>query len=60
MKKQQRAQGIAEYALILGFIVIVAMGSILVFGEQIGSWWENITKAFTNQGTVSVIPPVIR
>jgi Flp pilus assembly pilin Flp len=58
MKKQQRAQGIAEYALILGFIVIVAMGSILVFGEQIGAWWSNITKSFQNQGQVSVIPPI--
>jgi Flp pilus assembly pilin Flp len=58
MKKQQRAQGIAEYALILGFIVIVAMGSILVFGEQIGAWWSSITKSFTNQGNISVIPPI--
>lgn len=58
MKKQQRAQGIAEYALILGFIVIVAMGSILVFGKQIGSWWSSITMSFSNQGNISVIPPV--
>jgi Flp pilus assembly pilin Flp len=52
MKKQQRAQGIAEYALILGFIVIVAMGSILLFGEQIGQWWSAITKSFQNQGNI--------
>jgi Flp pilus assembly pilin Flp len=43
MKNKQRAQGIAEYALILGFIVMIAMGSIILFGEQIGSWWSTIT-----------------
>lgn len=51
MKKKQRAQGIAEYALILGFIVMMAMGGILLFGNQIKGWWDQITA---NAGKYSV------
>ena len=52
--RARRAQGIAEYALIILFIVLVAAVGIVVFGKDLGNLFNSIGGAFS-KCTVSKI-----
>lgn len=45
--KHKPGQGLAEYALILGLIAIIAIVSLLFLGGQISTFLSNIGEALT-------------
>lgn len=53
-----RAQGIAEYALIILFVVLVAAVALAFLGNNLGNLLNDIGKAFSNckPGTIGTRP----
>jgi Flp pilus assembly pilin Flp len=51
----ERGQGLAEYALILAFIAIVAIAALAFFGVQVSSLLDSEGSEFS--GVVSIITP---
>ncbi|OQB25548.1 MAG: Flp/Fap pilin component [Firmicutes bacterium ADurb.Bin182] len=40
--KDEDGQGMVEYGLIIGFVVIVIVAAVLIFGDKIGALFEDI------------------
>lgn len=46
--KDEEGQGLIEYVLIVGLIALVAVGAILLAGNQIRDVWKMITGQLGN------------
>jgi len=43
--KEEDGQGTAEYAIILGIVVVAALGMLLAFKGKLQSWWDIVMNA---------------
>ena len=43
--RQERGQGILEYSLIIALVVVVVLGTLILFGPQISSAFRTIGNA---------------
>ncbi len=50
--KQEKGQGLIEYALIILLVVIVVIAAISLLGPQIAQVYTNITTTLTQKGVV--------
>lgn len=41
--RNEKGQGMVEYALIIAFVAIIVIGAVTLFGEQIKTIFTNIT-----------------
>ena len=48
--RDQVGAGLGEYALLLAFIAILAIGGVTVFGVRLGELWQTIASAWTPSG----------
>lgn len=53
--KQQKGQGLVEYAIILALVAIVVIGAMRVFGPEIGNTFSSITNSLPG-GSVAAAP----
>jgi Flp pilus assembly pilin Flp len=44
--RDDRGQGLAEYALILGFVAVLCVGAVAFFGSQLASNYQNISTNY--------------
>ena len=49
IKKGERGQDLAEYALLIGFIALIAVMVVTLFGQQISTVFQNITDILGDQ-----------
>ena len=56
--KHARAQGIAEYGLIILFIVLIAAVALVFLGNNIGAFLNSIGGAFKNCAPVKLGDPL--
>ncbi len=49
--RDQVGASLGEYALLLAFIAILAIGGITLFGIQLGELWQTIATAWTPPGS---------
>ena len=49
-QRQEEAQGLAEYGLILALIAVVAVAALIVLGDEISSVLDEIGDAFGQGG----------
>jgi pilus assembly protein Flp/PilA len=47
-KKQEKGQGLVEYALILVLVAIVVIGALMILGPIIGNTFSTVNKSLTN------------
>ena len=52
-KRNEKAQGLVEYGLILALVSVVAIGGLMILGDGISTKFENIEKTMRGE----VIPP---
>jgi len=48
--RQEKAQGLVEYALILVLVAIVVIGILLLLGPVVGNVFSKVTQALLNPG----------
>lgn len=48
--KDERGQGMTEYALIIGVVAILLIGVLIAFRQQIAALFGDITTAVTDPG----------
>lgn len=52
-KKQEKGQGLVEYALILVLVAIVVIATLMVLGPIIGNVFSTINSSISNIGGVT-------
>lgn len=45
--KEEKGQGVIEYVLILGLIVILAVSSVALTGTSIKGLWEDVSQSIS-------------
>lgn len=45
LQRDQRGQGMVEYALVIAFVAIVVLGAVTLFGTQLSALFTSITNA---------------
>ncbi|MFZ5826345.1 MAG: Flp family type IVb pilin [Bacillota bacterium] len=48
--KREEGQGMVEYSLIIGLVVIAVIGLVALLGSQLSDIFESITGSLTNAG----------
>ena len=48
---EERAQGTTEYAILVGVLVVIAIGAIVALMDPINDLWNAITNGFDKLGT---------
>lgn len=56
-KKNEKGQGLVEYALILVLVAIVVIGTLTILGPSIGNVFSSINNSITNAGGGAAAAP---
>jgi Flp pilus assembly pilin Flp len=46
LRDDDRGQGLAEYGLILGFVAVLCVGAVVLFGSQLRGFYQNISTTY--------------
>jgi Flp pilus assembly pilin Flp len=44
--RDDRGQGLAEYALILGFVAVLCVGAVVYFGSQLLAQYQDVSSQY--------------
>jgi Flp pilus assembly pilin Flp len=44
--RDDRGQGLAEYAVILGFVAVLCIGAVVFFGQQLLAHYQNVSTSY--------------
>jgi pilus assembly protein Flp/PilA len=56
-KKNQRGQGLVEYALILVLVAIVVIAALMILGPIIGNVFSKVNSSLSGVGGEPIVPP---
>lgn len=56
-KKNQKGQGLVEYALILVLVAIIVIAALMILGPIIGQVFSSVNSSLSGVGGEAIVPP---